>query len=62
MANLMRYVPGLIGAIIAFGALKFAIFLGVTQNGWQMLVFFLAYILVAVAADRAMTAYGRSAR
>jgi hypothetical protein len=62
MANLMRYIPGLIGAIIAFAALKFAIFLGVTQNGWQMVVFFLTYIIVAVAADRAMTAYGTPAR
>ena len=58
MANLIRYVPGLIGAIVAFAALKFAIFLGAAQIGWQMLVFFLVYILVTVAADRAMTAYG----
>ena len=62
MANLMRYVPGLIGAIIAFAALKFAIFLGVTQNGWQILVFFVVYIIVTVAADRAMIAYGTPAR
>ena len=62
MANLIRYLPGLIGAIVAFAALKFAIFLGATQTGWQMLVFFLVYIIVAVAADRAMAAYGRSAR
>ncbi len=62
MASLMRYIPGLIAAVCAFAALRFAIFLGVTEIGWQMLVFFLAYIIVAVAADRAMTAYGTSAR
>ena len=62
MASLIRYVPGLIGAIIAFAALKFAIFLGATQTGWQMLVFFLTYIIVAIAVDRAMIAYGTPAR
>lgn len=62
MASLIRYIPGLIGAITAFAALKFAIFLGATPIGWQILVFFLVYIIVVVAADRAMTAYGRSAR
>lgn len=62
MASLMRYLPGLIAAIVAFAALRFAMFLGMTQIGWQMLVFFLVYIIVAVAADRAMAAYGRSSR
>jgi hypothetical protein len=62
MAILIRYLPGLIGAIVAFAALKFAIFLGATQTGWQILVFFVVYIIVAVAADRAMIAYGTPAR
>jgi hypothetical protein len=62
MANLIRYVPGLIGAIIAFAALKFAIFLGTASTGWQMVVFFLTYIIITVAVDRAMTAYGTPAR
>jgi hypothetical protein len=62
MAGLIRYVPGLIGAIVAFAALKFAIFLGAIQIGWQILVFFMVYIIVAVTAERAMIAYGRSAR
>ncbi len=62
MASLMRYIPGLIGAILAFAALRFAIFLGIAQIGWQMLVFFGVYLVVAVAADRAMTAYGAPAR
>jgi hypothetical protein len=62
MAILIRYLPGLIGAIVAFAALKFAIFLGATQTGWQILVFFVVYLIVAVAADRAMIAYGTPAR
>ena len=62
MASLIRYLPGLIAAIVAFAALQFAIFLGPTRTGWQILVFFVVYIVVAVAADRAMIAYGKSAR
>ena len=62
MASLMRYLPGLLAAIVAFAALRFAIFLGATQMGWQILVFFVVYIVMAVAVDRAMIAYGRSAR
>jgi hypothetical protein len=62
MASLIRYLPGLIAAIVAFAALKFAIFLGATQIGWQILVFFIVYIIAAVAAERAIIAYGRSAR
>jgi hypothetical protein len=62
MASLIRYLPGLIAAIVAFAALQFAVFLGATQSGWQILVFFVVYIIVAVAADRAMIAYGTPAR
>lgn len=62
MATVIRIVPGFIAAIVAFIALKLLIFFGSTALGLQILVFFLVYIIAAVAAEKAMSAYGKANR
>jgi hypothetical protein len=53
----MRYVPGLIGALAAFVVVKLMAWSGVTL---QLITFVGGYLLVTMAADRALLGYGRS--
>lgn len=57
----MKLLPGLVAAIAAFFILKLAIWLEILQTlGWQILLFFGVYLVVALATERAMRRYSRS--
>jgi hypothetical protein len=57
MSTVVRYLPGLIGAVAAFVALKVLILLGFASLGFEILGFFVVYLVVTVLADKAMRAY-----
>jgi len=57
MSTVVRYLPGLIGAVAAFVALKLLILLGLASLGFEILAFFVVYLVVTVLADKAMRAY-----
>ncbi|MGF1641420.1 MAG: hypothetical protein ACFCUO_10775 [Rhodospirillales bacterium] len=57
MSSIVRLLPGLIAAIAAFVALKLLLFVDLTSLGFEIVAFFVVYIVVAIAADRAMRAY-----
>ena len=58
MSSVLRFVPGLIAAVVAFIALKLLFWFGFAALIYEILVFVLVYIAVVVVVDRAMTAYG----
>ena len=62
MSTVIRYLPGLIGAVAAFVTLKLLILLGFTSLGAETLAFFVVYLVVTVLADKAMRAYRNTAR
>jgi hypothetical protein len=57
MSSVIRVLPGLIGAGAALVAVKLLILFGFATLGFEILVFFAVYLVVAVLADRAMRAY-----
>jgi len=62
MSTVVRYLPGLIGAVAAFVALKLLILLGLASLGFEILAFFVVYLVVTVLADKAMRAYRNTER
>ena len=56
MKAVLRYVPGLSGALVAFTVLKL---LGWMSFAYQLGAFIAAYLLTAIALDHAMRRYGR---
>ena len=58
----MKYLPGFVGAIAAFVALRAMAWLGVNALGWHIAVFLASYVIVTVAVDQAMTRYGTTAK
>jgi membrane protein implicated in regulation of membrane protease activity len=62
MSTVIRYLPGLIGAVAGFVALKLLILLGFASLGFEILAFFVVYLVVTVLADKAMRAYRTSER
>jgi len=56
---MMKYVPGVIGAVAAYGALMFINWI---QTSWvHAAIFFGVYLFVTLGVDKAMTQYGNSA-
>ena len=53
---MLRFVPGIIGAVAAMIAFWS---LGVFDFSWRALAFFVVYIVVTVAVDTGMSRYGR---
>ena len=54
----MKYVPGIVGAIAAYGTLMFINWI---QTSWiHAVIFFGVYLIVSIGADKAMTQYGKS--
>ena len=52
---MMRFVPGLIGALASYVAM---VLIDWINNGWiQTVVFFGVYLFVTIAVDKAMTRY-----
>jgi len=62
MSTVIRYLPGLIGAVTAFVTLKLLILLGFATLGFEILGFFAVYLVVTVLADKAMRAYRNADR
>lgn len=56
MKAMLRYVPGLVGALAAFTVLKLV---GWMAFGYRLGTFLATYVIVAVAIDQAMRRYGR---
>ncbi|MDH4109234.1 MAG: hypothetical protein OEW35_13020 [Gammaproteobacteria bacterium] len=53
---MLRYIPGLIGAIGAMIAFRL---LGALDFSLRLVIFIAVYIVVTVAVDRAMMRYGK---
>ena len=62
MSTVIRYLPGLIGAVAAFVTLKVLILLGFATLGFEILGFSAVYLVVTVLADKAMRAYRTTKR
>jgi hypothetical protein len=58
MQALVRLVPGLIAAVAAFVALQLIGLVGLSSLAWQAVTFLGVYLVVHVAVDQAMAAYG----
>ncbi len=55
MQSVLRYVPGVVAAVIAFVATKIVAW---TQIGFEFGVFLGAYLVTVVSVDRGMKRYG----
>lgn len=53
---MLRYIPGFIGAVGAMLAFRL---LPMLDFSMRMLVFFVVYLVVTIAVDKAMARYGR---
>lgn len=62
VSTFVRYLPGVVAAMAAFGVLKLTAFFGITSLAYEMLAFLAAYLILAVLVDKAMVRYGRSGR
>ncbi|MDX1432025.1 MAG: hypothetical protein R3286_06210 [Gammaproteobacteria bacterium] len=56
MKSVLRYVPGLAGALVAFAVLKLS---GWMDFGLELGAFLAAYLIITLAIDHAMRHYGR---
>jgi len=54
--KMLRYIPGLAGAVAALVAFHL---LGVLDFTIRILIFFVVYLVVTIAIDRAMSRYGK---
>ncbi|MEN8185387.1 MAG: hypothetical protein ABFS46_22960 [Myxococcota bacterium] len=59
MQLILRFVPGVVGAVSAFAVSKL---LARTEIGFDLGAFLLTYLAVSVAVDRGLKGYGRSTR
>jgi hypothetical protein len=55
MVSVLRYVPGVVAASVAFVATKIVAW---TEIGFEFGVFLAAYLVVVVLVDRGMKRYG----
>lgn len=56
---MMKYVPGLVGAVAAYGTLMLINWI---QTSWiHAVIFFGVYVFVTLGVDKAMTQYGNKA-
>jgi len=53
---MLRYIPGLIGALAAMIAFRL---LGMLDFSVRILIFFAVYLFVTILVDKAMTRYGK---
>ena len=60
MTMLVRLIPGLIAAVAALVAMRLIGIFGFASDTFQIIVFFLTYIVVAVLVDGAMRKYGKA--
>jgi hypothetical protein len=57
--TMSRFLPGIAGAAGAFIALKLISLGDIADLGLQIVIYVAAYVVVTVAADRAMVRYGQ---
>jgi hypothetical protein len=57
--RIINLIPGVLAAATAFVGLLVMDFFGFQSNWLRFLVFVVVYIIVNVALDKAMTAYGK---
>lgn len=55
---MLKYIPGLVGAIAAYLGLKFISWIAGLSFGVQIVVFLVIYFVVAFFVDKAMSQYG----
>lgn len=53
---MLRYIPGLVGAIGAMVAFRL---IGTLDFSLRLLIFIVVYLAVTIAVDRAMMRYGK---
>ena len=58
MSKLIKFLPGLAGAAVAFVALKLVALLTLGSIALEFVIFVCAYLVVAVLLEQAMTHYG----
>jgi hypothetical protein len=56
VAVMLRYIPGLVGAVAAMVAFRL---LGMLDFSFRILVFFVTYLAVTIFVDKAMAHYGK---
>jgi hypothetical protein len=61
LSVIVKLIPGLIAAIVAFVALRIIAMFRFDSLAVDAIVFFGIYLITAYLADRAMAAYGRPA-
>ena len=54
--TMLRYIPGLLGALAAMVALRL---LGMLDFPFRILIFFAVYLIVTIFVDNAMSRYGK---
>ncbi len=59
---MMKYIPGGVAAVLAFIALKIIGAFPFTRLWLEVIIFFAAYIVIAVAVERALRGYGTKKR
>lgn len=62
MSTIIKLMPGLLAAIVCYLALWLMEVLDVQNRLLELAVFLVVYIVVAVLADKSMTAYGTEPR
>ena len=62
MSKVIKFLPGLIGAAVAFVAVKLVAVLALESIALEFLVFVCTYLIVAVLLEHAMTRYGTPER
>lgn len=56
---MLRYIPGLIGAVVAMVAFRL---LSMFDFSTRVLIFFVAYLVVTISVDKALARYGRKGK
>jgi hypothetical protein len=62
METFVRLLPGLIALIVAWIVVQFAIWLGFSSIGAQLVLLIVVWVIVTLLADRAFRGYGRESR
>ena len=57
VTTMLRYIPGLLGAVAAMVALRL---LGMLDFSLRILIFFAVYLAVTIFVDKAMARYGKN--
>ncbi len=55
---MLKYIPGFIAALAAFAILKLVGWLTSLSLATELLVFIVAYLVIAFSVDKAFTSYG----